>query len=63
MAWKKIEDENVQHYWKCPNAECNLHNESIVTPDWYEDNGTPVCGDCGEDMKYVKTKINVKNVK
>ena len=30
-----------------------------ITPDWYQQNGTPVCPDCNEDMEYVRTEIEV----
>ena len=58
MAWKAIADNKIRCYWKCPNSECKINNEAIVTPDWYQNNETPVCGDCGEDMEYSYTEID-----
>lgn len=52
-TWKKIDDSKVQHTWKCP--ECG--EMETVSPDWYSDNGTPMCGDCGVDMEYQYTEI------
>ena len=47
MPWTIIPDNNIRCNWKCP--ECG--EETDVTPDWYQDNGTPVCGDCDCDME------------
>jgi len=52
--WKKVKDKNVKHVWKCSEGgsyECE------VTPDWYEQNGTPVCPDCDNDCEYVRTEV------
>ena len=51
--WKKISDEKVQNHWKCP--DCN--EVAIVTPDWYQDYGTPMCSKCEADMEYDFTEI------
>ena len=53
-----IPDANIDHHW-----ECKVHPESvaIVSPDWYEDNGTPICEFCGDDMIYKHTKVKVPN--
>lgn len=55
MAWKTVPDEKVRHDWKCP--ECNAKER--VSPDFYQDNGTPMCSDCEEYMIYVRTQIEV----
>jgi hypothetical protein len=58
--WKKIEDCKVRHIWECQEEDCSEDNMSCdVSPEWYEDNGTPVCG-CGVDMVYVRTEIEVE---
>ena len=31
-----------------------------VSPDWYEDNGTPTCMHCSSDMKYIETLLDCK---
>jgi len=48
-----IEDSKVFNIWFCP--ECK--ETETITPDWYQDNGTPVCGHCDIDMKYSHTEI------
>lgn len=53
MKYKIIKDENINCAWKCP--ECP--NIATVSPDWYEQNGTPCCDDCSEDMVYLHTMI------
>ena len=50
--WKTIEDAKVRHIWK----DVETGDEVIVSPDWYEDNGTPI-GESGDDMVYVRTEI------
>jgi hypothetical protein len=55
--WVKIDDRNVRHIWANPDGT----GEIEISPDWYAENGTPVCGfDTdfdGEDMVYVRTEI------
>lgn len=53
--WVVVPDEMIRHTWKCP--KCGL--EVNINPDWYTENGTPVC-DCDEDMEYIETLINSK---
>jgi len=48
-----IEDSKVFNIWFCP--ECK--ETETITPDWYQDNGTPVCGHCDIDMQYSHTEI------
>ena len=50
-----IKDDCIFHVWKC--NECATKIE--VTPDFYEENGTPVCVDCGNDMAYFRTEIEI----
>lgn len=52
-TWIKIDDEKLRHFWNCP--ECN--SKEHVSPDWYSNNGTPVCGECDCDMEYSHTEI------
>lgn len=52
--WEKIPDEKVRAIWKC--EECD--KTAIISPDWYTQNGTPMCCDCDEDMVYKHTEIN-----
>lgn len=51
--WKVIDDSNIRHVWCC---ECG--HEANIEPDWYQNNGTPVCIDCDEDMQYLGTEMN-----
>ncbi len=58
MTWKKVEDENVRHLWRCNDpCEEGCDEEVEVTPDWYENNGTPVCSNCDCDMNYLRTEV------
>ena len=50
-----IKDDCIFHVWKC--NECVTKVE--VTPDFYEENGTPVCEKCGDDMAYCRTEIEI----
>jgi len=55
--WKKIDDNKVQHIWKCEEDDCRMKGVTIiVSPDWYQENGTPLC-ECGEDCIYQHTEI------
>jgi len=54
--WKKIKDKNIQHYWECKDC----HKKAVISPDWYENNGTPVCDSCDRDMKYAYTRVKQK---
>lgn len=55
--WTTISDKMVRHIWADPDGS----NEVSVDPDYYGENGTPVCGHLsdfeGEDMIYVRTEI------
>lgn len=51
--WQAIDDTRIRHVWRC--VECG---DEINIPAWYyQDNGTPVCHDCDEDMKYLSTEM------
>jgi hypothetical protein len=53
-----IDDAKVTHLWRCTDEDCAEGNmEAEVSPDWYQQNGTPVCG-CGVDMDYIQTSID-----
>jgi hypothetical protein len=56
--WCKVKDIHIRHLWACKDEECKETNcnTAEVSPDWYEQNGTPICR-CGQDMAYVKTEI------
>lgn len=50
---KIIDDRRVNNVWYCP--ECMEKVE--VNPDYYAENGTPVCSECDVDMNYHHTEI------
>ena len=51
--WSKIKDEDVRTVWKCP--ECG--DKASVSPDFFQESGTPVCCNCDKDMDYLHTQI------
>lgn len=63
--WSTVKDSNIRHVWAPPGTD----REITISPDWYADNGTPVC-DCddideegnsldGIDMIYIRTEVCV----
>jgi formylmethanofuran dehydrogenase subunit E len=54
IVWEVIDDTKIRHVWRC--AECE--DEVNIEPWWYQDNGTPVCEGCGDDMRYLGTEMN-----
>ena len=55
----KLDDNHFRHIWlkKC---DCKHNIKQItVTPDWYQENGTPICPECGSDMVYSYTEIKI----
>jgi hypothetical protein len=58
--WIEVADENVRHFWACGNDECKDNvGEITVGPDYYRENGTPVCGGCDCDMDYIRTEVKI----
>jgi hypothetical protein len=57
--WQDVEDKNIRHIWVCDNEKgCpTLNVEAIVGPEWYQNNGTPVCSECDTDMTYQNTEV------
>ena len=54
--WRRIADDHVRHRWDL-TCGCELVERSVyVDPDFYA-GGTPICEECGEDRKYVKTEV------
>jgi hypothetical protein len=49
QKWRVVDDTKLRAIWRCP--DCDIQVE--VEPWWYQDNGTPVCEDCSDDMKYL----------
>ena len=54
-GWTEIADATIRHLWACPDCK----TKTAVDPDWYQANGTPVCGDCDCDMEYEKTEMKL----
>lgn len=58
--WVKIQDDHVRHVWKKQDDDdCDEQKkdaEVSVSPDFYEENGTPLCA-CGDDLQYSHTEI------
>ena len=52
--WTAIEDHDINHHWQC----CICNASADVGPDWYQDNGTPVCIECDQDMDYQYTEVH-----
>ena len=56
-GWRRIADRNVRHRWDLKCA-CGLVERSVYVPStFYADSGTPICEECGEDRKYVRTEV------
>lgn len=60
-GYKTVKDADVQCVWNCQDVKCD--EVAIVSPDWYQDNGTPVCPECDTDMEYIRTKVKASKVK
>lgn len=52
MTWVTISDTAVRHVWKDSSGE-----EHVVPPTYYEESGTPVDAETGDDMIYVRTEV------
>jgi len=53
-----ISTDQVINVWGRPEDGCvDCPDEVHITPDWYQDNGTPQCGVCGEGLQYLYTEI------
>lgn len=54
--WVTIPDARIRHIWM-PEGATDPEDEVAVSPDWYADNGTPIDGEAGDDMIYVRTEV------
>ncbi len=54
--WGRVADYRIRHTWRCPNCK----EEATVGPGFYEEAGTPVCGECDTDMEYLRTEVREK---
>lgn len=46
-----LPDERIEASWGCGACEVAV----FVAPSFYEESGTPICSECGEDMEYTGT--------
>ncbi len=53
MTWNKIDDCEVIHHWKCSDCDTGI----VLHPDYYQDNGTPMCWECEQNMDYQYTEV------
>jgi hypothetical protein len=51
--WKTIDDSKVRHVW----ANEDGSGEVTVDPTFYQDSGTPIDSETGDDLVYVRTEI------
>lgn len=51
-TWMTVPDTEVRHIWKDSAGE-----EHAIPPEFYEEAGTPVDGETGDDMTYVRTEV------
>lgn len=52
MAWTKVKDSYVAHYWKKKNGVF-----VVVNPTFYADGGTPIDEESGDDLEYDHTEV------
>lgn len=55
QIWKEISDENIRHVW----LDTDTNEEVFIYPYFYEESGTPVCHESGNDMEYLRTEVLV----
>lgn len=53
--WIRLPDRLFRHVWRCP--DCRAVAE--VGPDYYEESGTPLCGECERDYVYIRTEFDL----
>ena len=68
MGWRPIKNELILHRWRCVCDGNSIDPENIrwdsgsytveLSPDWYQNNGTPVCMLCDSDMTYIETLLD-----
>ncbi len=56
MARVRVADDCVFHIWRSKN---NSEETAEVSPNWYEENGTPIDTD-GDDMEYCYTEVDIE---
>lgn len=51
-VWVTISDSAVRHVWRDSEGD-----EHFIPPTYYEESGTPVDAETGDDMTYVRTEV------
>ena len=51
--WQEISDSHVRHVW----AREDGSGEITVDPTFYQESGTPIDSETGDDLVYVRTEI------
>lgn len=52
--WQIKENEDVYLVWTCT---CPGHTRKKIHPYWLQENGTPVCPHCEEDMLFLHVEV------
>ena len=60
-TWKRVKDEDVKHVWGCC-SNCGTKG-CVVGPDFYQENGEPICSKCGEVLPYMCTEVLMETKK
>ena len=53
-----ISNKSVESIWKCPDCP----ETARITPDWHQDNGTPMCIECDVNMEYSHIELVPKHL-
>ena len=53
LKWVKVATESVRSVYGCESHRCK---NVTVTPDYHQNNGTPVCA-CDRDMVFLRVEI------
>lgn len=58
-TWHKVPDASIRHRWDMVCGCKGVKKSVYVSPTFYEDSGFPMCEECGEDRKYVRTEMKI----
>lgn len=60
-----LKDSRIEHVYTCDGYDENhSHKRETVSvdPTFFQEAGTPVCPDCGDDMNYLETRYQLEEV-
>ena len=57
MILTKFPDHKIYMIWKCEDCTDIVYD---FGPDWIQDYGKPVCEECGRDMYYSHTELELE---